>query len=194
MQSSILIEESSIIKAGLILLWIITHMLLVYGVGEWLCFLSAGKVFLPLLISSAPSTHPFGNQRFRHYMLYLSPISFLFTSVSSDISHSPSPACPRGKIELAVKKRTKKKKEKKRLNLTYAVELWVDPPPDSSRGRRLFRSWTFWHCRSRRPVVWLVRWTWSLKGSGLCHRRTSCMNTPQGWSVFCFFFNISSKF
>lgn len=125
MQSSILIEERGIIKAGLILLCQnhSTHRSCRLG-GEWFSFLSAGKVFFiscPSFSSSASSTHLFGNHHpstflsftFLHCMLHL-------PSVSSDISRSPSPACPWGQIGAVVKNQ---------LNLTvwhYTVNLWVD--------------------------------------------------------------------
>lgn len=97
MQSSILIEERGIIKAGLILLCQNHNTRCSCRVDEWFSFLSAGKVFflffflfsaplfLPLLlpfILSNPLLSILLLSTFLHFMLHLSLISLLFLLIS----------------------------------------------------------------------------------------------------------------
>lgn len=82
--------------------------------GGWLCW-KGFLIFMPFFLSSTSPSHTFGYHLpaatrsfiLFHYRLYLSLISFLFPSLSSDISYSSSSACPWGQIGTVVtKKRT----------------------------------------------------------------------------------------
>lgn len=133
MQSSILIEERGIIKAGLILLcrnhnthrscrrgWMILFSHCWEGfLFYFLPLFSYSTLPLPLILllviiffSHFPSVLHFSS-------LHAASLTHL-PSVSPDISHNPSPACPWGQIGEVVKNP---------LNLTvwhYTVNLWVD--------------------------------------------------------------------
>lgn len=128
-------------------------MLLTYEVGEWLCWKSF-HFFMPFFLSSASPSHSFGYHLLSltlfHYRLYLSLISFLFLSFSSDISYGPSSASPWGQIATVVTPLPLKQNKTVEFN-SVALHCWPMSGAMCTKAHSV-TAWEAGSCLGYKPV------------------------------------------